>query len=123
MKIDLEKCKLICEFVANNDNKEIFVKEQIYRNSKGWMYVLYIGGERSCYGRKRGPMMYKACHGISRLSKEKFKLWRESHEEFIDEKGWFIDFENQERLEKLWDEGKKIFTSARLFHSIDDVPF
>lgn len=123
MKIDLGKCKLICEYVANANNMKIFVKEQIYRNDKGWLYVYYEGGERSCYGIKRGPMMYKAHQGISRISKKNYKLWRESHEEFKLENGWFIDWENTENEENILEEAKKFYTYSKLLHSIDDVPF
>lgn len=123
MKIDLKKCKLICEYACNMNNRKIFVRELVYRNDRGWLYIYYEGGKDSCYGIKRGPFMNKASHGISRLSKKRYELWRNSHEEFRDEKGWFIDWEQEEQLENLWEKAKNIYTSARIMHSIDDVPF
>lgn len=107
VKIDLGKCKLICEYVANANDMKFFIKEQIFKNNKGWLYVHYEGGERSCYGIKRGPMMYKAHQGISRISKEKYKLWRNLHTEFKDENGWFIDWEKEQKEDELWEDAEK----------------
>ena len=107
MKIDLSKCKLLQELVANNDNKRIFVREQVYRNDKGWLYVYYEGGEDSSYGIKRGPFMKKPSHGISRISKKKYELWRNSHEEFRDDRGWFIDWEKERMEDELWEDAQK----------------
>lgn len=121
--IDLTNCKLICESVIHNNNMKIFEKEQIYRNEKGRLYVHYEGGERSSYGIKKGPMTYKPCQGTRRISKKIYKLWRESKIEFVDENSWFIDLENEEMYEKLWDEAKKFCTYSRIRHSIKDVPF
>lgn len=127
MKIDLSKLKLLQELVVNNDNKKIFVKEQIYRNEKGWLYIFFQGGERSCYGIKKAPYKYKARQGISRISKKTYELWKNSHEEFISENGWFIDFENQEREENLIEEAKNQirYFNKHILHSIneDDLPF
>lgn len=123
MKVDLGKCKLICEYVSRNDDMAIFVKEQIYRNTRGWLYIHYEGGANSCYGVKKGPFMFKHSQGTSRISKKNYFAWRESHSEFKDEHSWFIDFENEENEEKILEEAKKFCTYSRLLHSIDDVPF
>ena len=127
MKIDLSKCKLLQELVANNDNKRIFVREQVYRNDKGWLYVYYEGGEDSSYGIKRGPFMKKPSHGISRISKKKYELWNNSHQEFCDDRGWFIDWEKQQKEDELWEDAEKQikYLNKYILKSLkeEDLPF
>ena len=127
MKIDLSKLKLLQELVVNNDNKKIFVKEQIYRNEKGWLYIFFQGGERSCYGIKKAPYKYKARQGVSRISKKTYELWKNSHEEFISENGWFIDWEREEREDELWEDAEKQikYFNKYILKSLkeEDLPF
>lgn len=127
MKLDLSKCKLLQELVVRNDCKDLFVKEQIYKNEKGWLYVFYQGGKESCYGIKKGPLMYKPSQGISRISKKRYKLWRNLHQEFMSDTGWFIDWEKQEEEDKLLTEAQKQakYFNKYILNSIkeEDVPF
>lgn len=127
MKINLSKLELLQELVVNNDNKKIFVKEQVYTNEKGWLYFFFQGGERSCYGIKKSPYKYKARQGISRISKKTYELWKNSHEEFVSENGWFIDWEKQQKEDELWEDAQKQvkYFNKYILKSIkeEEVPF
>ena len=83
--------------------------------------------KRSCYGIKKAPYKYKARQGISRISKKTYELWKNSHEEFVSENGWFIDWEKQQKEDELWEDAQKQvkYFNKYILKSIkeEEVPF